>query len=644
MLRFILSRLGLLIPTFLGVTVIAFSFIRLVPGDPIELLVGERGLDPERHAYLLREMGFDRPWYVQYFDFLGDVLQGDLGRSIVTKKPVFLEFIELFPATLELSIFALSFAVLIGLPIGILAGVKRGTVFDHTSMTLSLTGFSMPIFWWALLLIIFFSGILKWTPVSGRIDVLYYVEPVTGLMLIDSLLSDEQGAFRSAVSHLILPAVALGTIPMAVIARQTRSAMLEVLNEDYVRTARAKGLPPQGPAAQPRDRPARAQERAHPRGHRDRPADRRAPGGRDPDRDHLRLARHRQVAGRFDQPARLPLGPGRPAADRAPGHDGQPAGRSALRPDQPAHPAREVSAMASVAETKQISRAPPGPLREFWHYFRENKGAVAGLAVVLLLIFLAAFADIVAPHSPFEQYRDALLQPPAWQEGGSLSFLLGTDATGRDILSRIIHGSRLSLLIGCIAVTLSLSVGIALGLLAAFFRTAADALIMRLMDVILAVPSLLLALVIVAILGPGLVNAMIAVAVVYVPHYVRLARASAMGELSKDYVTASRVSGAGLFRLMLITVLPNCMPPLIVQATLGFSSAVLDAAALGFLGVGAQPPTPEWGAMLADAREFILRAWWVVTFPGLAILITVLAFNLMGDGLRDALDPKLKRS
>ncbi len=244
MLRFILSRLGLLIPTFLGVTVIAFSFIRLVPGDPIELLIGERGIDPERHAYLLHEMGLDLPWYVQYFDFLGDVLQGDLGRSIVTKQPVFLEFLELFPATLELSIFALTFAVLIGLPIGILAGVKRGTVFDHASMTLSLTGFSMPIFWWALLLIIFFSGVLKWTPVSGRIDVLFYVEPVTGLMLIDTLLSDEEGAFRSALSHLILPTVALGTIPMAVIARQTRSAMLEVLNEDYVRTARAKGLPP----------------------------------------------------------------------------------------------------------------------------------------------------------------------------------------------------------------------------------------------------------------------------------------------------------------------------------------------------------------------------------------------------------------
>ena len=299
--------------------------------------------------------------------------------------------------------------------------------------------------------------------------------------------------------------------------------------------------------------------------------------------------------------------------------------------------------MAATSETREI-QAPPSPLREFWHYFRENRGAVAGLVVVVGLCVVAALADVIAPHSPFEQYRDALLQPPVWQEGGTWSHILGTDATGRDILSRIIYGSRLSLMIGCIAVGLALSVGITLGLFAAFFRPVTDTLVMRMMDVVLAVPSLLLALVVVAILGPGLVNAMIAVAIVYIPHFVRLTRASAMSELSKDYVTASRVAGAGLPRLMAITVLPNCLPPLIVQATLGFSSAVLDAAALSFLGMGAQPPTPEWGAMLADAREFILRAWWVVTFPGLAILITVLAFNLMGDGLRDALDPKLKRS
>ncbi|TQV79019.1 ABC transporter permease subunit [Denitrobaculum tricleocarpae] len=244
MLKFILTRIGLLIPTFIGVTIISFTFIRLLPGDPIELMAGERGIAPERHAQLMAQFGFDKPIWEQYLVFMGKLLNGDLGVSIVTKKPIFDEFFTLFPATLELALFAIVFAVVLGLPAGIIAGVKRGSVFDHTVMGISLTGFSMPIFWWGLLLIIFFSGILGWTPVSGRISVLYYFEPVTGFMLIDTLLSDEEGAFRSAVSHLILPAIVLGTIPLAVIARQTRSAMLEVLSEDYVRTARAKGLPP----------------------------------------------------------------------------------------------------------------------------------------------------------------------------------------------------------------------------------------------------------------------------------------------------------------------------------------------------------------------------------------------------------------
>ena len=292
----------------------------------------------------------------------------------------------------------------------------------------------------------------------------------------------------------------------------------------------------------------------------------------------------------------------------------------------------------------QAARPEPSRLREFWHYFSENRGAVGALGVVIFLFLIAIFADFVAPHAPHEQYRDALLVPPAWQEGGSMRFLLGTDATGRDMLSRIIHGARYSLSIGLIVVTISLTIGIFLGLFSAFLSGVVDNAVSRIMDVVLSVPSLLLALVVVSILGPGLFNAMIAVSIVYLPHFTRLTRASAMTELSKEYVTASRVAGAGSFRIMFITVLPNCMAPLIVQATLAFSSAVLDAAALGFLGVGAQPPTPEWGTMLADAREFIQRAWWVVTFPGLAILITVLAFNLMGDGLRDTLDPKLKRS
>ncbi len=244
MLRFFFTRISLIVPTFIGVTLLTFALIRLVPGDPIEILVGERGIDPERHAELRAQLGLDRPLLEQYWIYITDVLSGDLGTSIVTRKPVIDEFLALFPATIELAFCAMLFALLVGLPAGIIAAVRRGSAFDHTIMGVSLTGYSMPIFWWAILLILLFSVNLGWTPVSGRIAVTYWLEPVTGFMLIDSLLSNERGAFASAVSHLILPAIVLGTIPLAVIARMTRSSMLEVLHEDYIRTARAKGLAP----------------------------------------------------------------------------------------------------------------------------------------------------------------------------------------------------------------------------------------------------------------------------------------------------------------------------------------------------------------------------------------------------------------
>jgi dipeptide transport system permease protein len=242
MLAFILRRVGLLIPTFIGITIAAFIFIRLLPGDPVLLMAGERGTTPERYAELMHQLGYDRPIYVQYFEFLTAAVSGDLGHSIVTKRPVTEEFLTLFPATFELTFIAMLFGILLGIPAGIIAAARRGTWIDQTLMGTALVGYSMPIFWWGLLLIILFSGTLGWTPVSGRISLLYYFPSVTGLMLVDSLISGEKGAFGSAVSHLILPTIVLGTIPLAVIARQTRSAMLEVLGEDYVRTARAKGM------------------------------------------------------------------------------------------------------------------------------------------------------------------------------------------------------------------------------------------------------------------------------------------------------------------------------------------------------------------------------------------------------------------
>jgi dipeptide transport system permease protein len=302
----------------------------------------------------------------------------------------------------------------------------------------------------------------------------------------------------------------------------------------------------------------------------------------------------------------------------------------------------ELRVEDSIAKSQQSARR--AVLAEFWFYYSESRGAVFALAILIALIGVAVFAPLIAPYDPSLQNRGDLLVPPFWEKGGTTSYLLGTDAVGRDILSRLIYGARYSLFIGIVVVGSALAVGVVIGLVVGFFRGWVDVVIMRIMDVILAFPALLLALVMVAILGPGLVNAMIAIAVTLQPHFVRLTRAAVLAERGKDYVVAARVAGARPLRLMTRTILPNCLPPLIVQATLSFSDAILGAAALGFLGMGAQPPTPEWGTMLAEAREFILRAWWVVTFPGLAILITVLAINLVGDGLRDALDPRLKRS
>ena len=304
--------------------------------------------------------------------------------------------------------------------------------------------------------------------------------------------------------------------------------------------------------------------------------------------------------------------------------------------------ASSTRASAMPAEIAFAEAAPPAPVAAFVSAFRENRGAVIGLLVLALVVLAAMFADIIAPHAPDEQFRAFVRARPVFS-GGSWAFPLGTDGDGRDMLSRLIFGARISLFIGVSVMAFAFLIGVALGLLAAMAGPLVDVAITRLMDVIMATPGLVLAVVIVAILGPSLVNTIVAVTLVGLPRYVRVARASALGELNKDYVTAARVTGVGPLRLALTALLPNCLAPLIVQAALGVSDAILEAAGLGFLGLGAQPPTPEWGVMLADSREFIRSDPWIVTLPGLAILITVVAINLTGDGLRDALDPRMRR-
>lgn len=283
------------------------------------------------------------------------------------------------------------------------------------------------------------------------------------------------------------------------------------------------------------------------------------------------------------------------------------------------------------------------PWREFWHSFCQNKGALIGLVVMTMFVIVGLFAPLLSPHNPTELFAEALRLPPAFLEGGQWRFALGTDDVGRDILSRLIHGTSLSLGIGLMVVTVSLFSGTLLGLLAGYFEGFLDRSIMRLTDILMALPSTLLAIVVVSVLGPGLINAVWAVSIVAIPNYVRLVRALVLTEKKRQYVMAARSFGSGHWRTMLIEILPNCLAPIIVQATLGLSEGILNAAALGFLGLGAQPPTPEWGTMLADARPFMESAPWMVTFPGLCILLVVLGLNLLGDGLRDALDPRLKR-
>ncbi|HIP61519.1 MAG TPA: ABC transporter permease subunit [Sulfurovum sp.] len=281
-------------------------------------------------------------------------------------------------------------------------------------------------------------------------------------------------------------------------------------------------------------------------------------------------------------------------------------------------------------------------MRDFFKQYKKNKSAVVGLVIVIILLILAIFAPFISSHLPYEQTLADRLLPPMWEEGGISTYFLGTDDFGRDLFTRIIYGARISLMVGAVSVGVSLTFGLVMGLVAAFYGGKVDLIIMRVVDIMLSIPAILLAIVIVSILGPSLTNAMIAIGIVGIPTYARVVRASVLSEREKEYVIASRINGSSNMRLMFKVILPNAATPIIVQSTMGFASAVLEAAGLSFLGLGAQPPTPEWGAMLSDSLQFIMTAPWMIFYPGLAIFFTVLGFNLMGDGLMDVLDPKLK--
>lgn len=296
-----------------------------------------------------------------------------------------------------------------------------------------------------------------------------------------------------------------------------------------------------------------------------------------------------------------------------------------------------------LPEDIELAAAPPSSMRLFVSTFCRNRGAVLGLLVLVLMVIVALLAPSIAPHDPYELFTGKEQLPPSFLSGGDARFFLGTDDAGRDTLSRVMYGARYSLFIGLSATTLAMIAGVSLGLSAAFWPKVWGKAVMLVNDILMSYPSLLLAIIIAAILGPNMTNTIITIALVCTPPFIRLTRATAMVELQREYYIASKVMGASVLRLLFITILPNCMAPLIVQATMIFSSAILEAGAIGFLGFGVQPPDAEWGAMLGTARQYIQSNVWLAIWPGLAIFLAALSINLTGDGLRDALDPKLKQ-
>src|SRR5436309_2155847 len=485
MRAFLTRRLLLLVPTLLGVTLATFLMLHLTPGDPVTIMLGEFASASDV-ARLRAELGLDRPIVVQYFKFLGRAVRGDLGSSIRSRRPVQEEIAERLPPTMVLALAAQVLAVCAGITAGVTAAAARRPSVDSAIVAVTLVGLSMPTFWSGLLLILLFSLTLGWLPITAS------------------------GGLRA----LILPAVTLAAPAAAVLARVTRASVLEVLRQDYVRTARAKGVS-----------------------------------------ERLVVYRH------------------------------------ALR-----------NALIAVLTVAALQFA----------------GLVAGAVLVESVI------------------SGAVLRPP------SRSFPLGTDELGRDVLSRVIHGARISLRIGLVTIGIALVLGTVIGVLAGFYGGVIDGVLMAVMEVLLAFPQILLAMAILAMLGPSLTNAMIAVGLSAVPVYARTARGTTLSVRAMDYVEAARAIGVGDGRILARHVLPNMISPVVVLATAVVGIAILIAAGLSYLGLGAQPPTPEWGAMLSQARAYLRNAWWMATFPGLAITLVVISLNLCGDWLRDLLDPRLR--
>src|SRR5437762_1385134 len=499
MLRFVLSRLVQSLVALAILSVVVFVLARAT-GDPLHLIL-PMSASEEDYAYARRYLGLDRPYVEQYFSFVGKAVMGDFGTSLRARRPVSELIRERLPNSLRLALFAMCVSLSFAFPLGVLAAVKKGTWIDRTAQVIAVLGQSLPTFWVAIVLVEFVAGRLQCLPAGGI----------------------------SGFASYILPGFTLGWFVVAGMMRLLRSGMLEVLDSEYVKLARVKGVV------------------------------------------------ERRVVWLH-------------------------ALKNALIP---------VVTFAGI-------------------YFA-------------ILVTTAIVAPLISPADPEEQSLRHRFRPPVWDERGSWQHPLGTDRLGRDMLSRIFYGSRVSLTAGVVTVLLASAFGAAVGLVAGYYGGRVDAVLMRLTDATMSFPVILLALILAVTVGPSFANVVVAIAVILWARYARVIRGQVLTLMELDFIAQARIAGAGAWRVISRHLLPNTLNTLVVLVTLQIGYVIIVEASLSFLGAGIPPPTPAWGSMIAEGREFVTSAWWVSFFPGLAILLVVLAFNLLGDWLRDTLDPKLRQ-
>ena len=554
--------------------------------------------------------------------YLDHVLHGDLGQSSLTHEAVTHDLGQFIPATAELALYSVMFAAFVGIAFGVIAALRRNRPTDHALRVTSLAGISMPTFWIALVALYVGFYKLNWFPGAGRLDP--GVDPphnVTGLYTIDALLQGDFGLFGQAFHHIILPALVLAAFNVSLLTRFTRSAVLEVMGNDYVRAGRAKGLP--GRIVVVRVHPAR---RAPIRDHRARARLRERPHRRRARREDLLLAGNRPVRVRGSRQPRRAGNRRREHLRRRRLRERELRRRHPVwghRSEDPAHMTELSLEVAAPRRRFTISAAWRQPL------------AITGAVIAVAWILIAIFAPLIAPY-------DALAQNAVPAQSPSWSHLFGTDELGRDVFSRVIMGSRVSLPIALVLVLIAAAIGSTVGAVAGYFRGPVDGILMRLTDLVFAFPPIILAMVVAAVLGRGLLNAALAIVVVAWPSYARVSRGLVLSVGESEYVQSARLLGASSRKTLFRDILPNVAGPIFVLATLDLANAILLLSGLSFLGLGAQPPKAEWGAMVAEGTQYF-QWWWIGTFPGLAIFTVVLAFNFLGDSLRDVFDPRTAR-